>query len=202
MNIWNLPTSLNINGTEYEIRTDFRAILDILNIENNPQLISEDTSEWEKNYIRIKTALVIAFPEWETIPIENWEEAITKLYEFIDCGIKDDKAGKKPTLMSWEKDASILIPAINNVAHTEIRALPCLHWWTFLGYYMSIGESLFSEVIHIRQKKISGKKLEEWERKFYRENKSLIDLEKPRRSQQEQEELEKLFGIHNKNQEP
>ena len=58
---------------------------------------------------------------------------------------------------------------------------------------------MFSEVIHIRQKKISGKKLEEWERKFYRENKSLIDLEKPRRSQQEQEELEKLFGIQNKN---
>ena len=47
-----------------------------------------------------------------------------------------------------------------------------LHWWTFLGAYMEIGESLFSQILSVRMKKAKGKKLEDWEREFYKENKT------------------------------
>ena len=56
---------------------------------------------------------------------------------------------------------------------------------------MSIRESLFSEVVSIRQKKAKHKKLEKYEQEFYRENKSLIDIQ-PRLSAEEQAEIDRL----------
>lgn len=38
MRAYELPTSLNINGVAYTIRTDFRAIIDILIAMNDPDL--------------------------------------------------------------------------------------------------------------------------------------------------------------------
>lgn len=89
------------------------------------------------------------------------------------------------------------MPAVNSVAHTELRALPELHWWTFWGYFMSIGESLLSSVINIRLKKAKGKKLEKCEQEFYRENRKIIDIKRPR-SEQEERELRELLGFLDK----
>ena len=41
-----------------------------------------------------------------------------------------------------------------------------IHWWTFMGYYMSIGECLYSTILSIRDKILNGKKLEKYEREF------------------------------------
>ena len=125
--------------------------------------------------------------------MEHWQEAIDKVSEFIDMGISED--ANKPKSMDWEQDAPILIPAINRVLNCEIRAQKYMHWWTFLGAYMEIGESLFSNVVHIRQKKAKGKKLEKWELDFYKENKSLIDFkQKNERSTEEKNILREYFG--------
>lgn len=40
-----------------------------------------------------------------------------------------------------------------------------------MGAYMEISEGLFHEILLIRQKRMSGKKLEKWEQEFYRKNK-------------------------------
>ena len=99
--------------------------------------------------------------------------------------------------MDWEQDAPIIVPAVNKVFGQDVRGVEYMHWWTFLGLYMEIGESIFSQVVSIRQKKQKGKKLEKWEEEYYRENKHLIDLKhkKEERSKEEKEELQKLFGI-------
>ena len=73
-------------------------------------------------------------------------------------------------------DFKILIAPINRVLGFETRTAEYVHWWTFLSAYMEIGECLFSNVISIRKKRISGKKLEPWEQEFYRENKKMVDL--------------------------
>ena len=124
-------------------------------------------------------------------PVYSSTAAYEKACVFIDCGMKDD--GKpRPRTIDWEQDAVIIIPAVNNVAHTEIRALSYLHWWTFFGYFMEIGESQLSSVVNIRQKKARGKKLEKWERDFYRENKELVDL-KPHESEEIREEKQNIL---------
>ena len=95
--------------------------------------------------------------------------------------------------MDWQQAEQIIIPAIDRMQGTEIRALPYLHWWTFLGAYMEIGECLFAQVVHIRQKKLKHQKLEKWENDFYNQNKDIIDLKKKISEEQkiEMENLEK-----------
>ena len=192
---WEFPTSLNIGGVDYEIRTDYRAVLDLLTALNDEELT--DTDPQIEAYMKSRVILEIMFPQCDDIPEEYTQEALDKVIEFIDMGITEDS--KKPKTMDWEQDAPILIPAINKVLNTEIRAQKHIHWWTFLGAYMEIGESLFSNIVHIRQKKAKGKKLEKWEQDFYKENKSLIDFkQKNQRSNEEKELLRDYFGYSKK----
>lgn len=188
---WDFPTSLNIGGVDYEIRTDYRAVLDLFTALSDPELTDED--EQVTAYMQNRVMLEIMFPQCDDIPLEHMQEALEKVTEFIDMGISDDR--KKPKTMDWEQDAPIIIPAINRVLNCEIRAQKYIHWWTFLGAYMEIGESLFSNIVHIRQKKASGKKLEKWEQDFYNDNKSLIDFkQKDKRSTEEKDVLRDYFG--------
>lgn len=187
MNLYELPTELEIKGNRYKIRSDYRAILDILKAQNDPEL-DPDT--------RTYVLLNIFYPEWRSIPPSDLEEAIMAAVEFIDCGNKEEDGRKRPVLMDWQQDAGLIIPAINNVAKMEVRSVPYMHWWTFLGYYMSIGESLFSDVLNIRAKRAKGKKLEKYEKEFERENRDIISLKKKETDEEraEREYLEQWLG--------
>lgn len=177
MNAYELPTSLTIGGVGFSIRSDYRAVLDILRAWNEPDLDDES---------KTIVMLQILFPDWADIPAERLQEACEKACEFIDCGQAPEDNRTSPRLMDWDQDAGIIIPAVNRVACTEVRALPYLHWWTFFGYFMEIGgECMFSSVLDIRRKKAKGKKLEKHEQDFYKSNKSMIDL-KSRLSEEDQ----------------
>lgn len=187
MEAWELPTSIIVGGTEYDIRTDFRAILDILKTFNDPDY------ETDEKWI---VCLTILYVNFDKMPLCDYEEAIDKAVEFIDMGIKDD-GKEKPHTMDWQQDAAVIIPSVNRVLGKEIRAMQYLHWWTFLGAYMEIGESLFSQILNIRIKKAKGKKLEKWEQEFYRDNKTLIDLD-VKYSEEELEEQKRLNALLNR----
>lgn len=169
MDRWTLPKELNIAGKDYPIRYQFSAILDILSAYSDPELDDDEKAE---------VMLGILFPRYQEIPQVHLQEAVRKACEFIDCGQKREDR-QKPRMMDWNHDADIIIPAVNKVAGMEVRANPELHWWTFWGFFMSIGDSLFSTVLHIRRKKADRKKLEKWEEEFYRENRSLVDMRTP-----------------------
>lgn len=188
MSVWNLPTSLQVGGVGYFTRTDFRVILDILEAYNDP-----DNDPEERNLICLWTL----YRDIESMPPEHYQEALDKAVEFIDAGFAPDKnAANKPTLMDWEQDAALIIPAVNRVAGKEIRSLDYLHWWTFLGYYMEIGESLFTTIVGIRDKRARRKKLEKHEQEFFKENKHLIQLQKKetQREKEEKDAVRKLLG--------
>lgn len=186
MEVWELPTSIVVGGIKYDIRTDFRAILDILKTFNDPEL--ENDEKWI-------VALTILCIDFDEMPPHDYEEAREKAIEFIDMGIKDD-GKKKPHTMDWEQDGAVIIPSVNRVLGREIRAMQYLHWWTFLGAYMEIGESLFSQILNVRIKKAKGKKLDDWERDFYKENKNLIDLD-VKYTEEEQTERDRLNALLN-----
>lgn len=181
MNVYDLPTSLEIGGIDYPIRTDFRAVIDVLISANDTELDPQS-----KAFVM----LYIMFPTLENIPPELLQEALEKVCEFIDCGMKKSSA-KQPRLLDWEQDAALIIPAINNVAHLEVRSLPYLHWWTFFGYFTQIGDCPLSTVVHIRTKKAKGQKFEQWEQEFYRENRSAVDFKSA--ADLEKEAVQKYF---------
>lgn len=183
MNAYDLPSSISIGGREFPIRSGWRHILRILVACEDPEV-----SKRAKTIIILK----IFYPDWKSIPPNLVQEACEKACKFIDCGQK--KNGKsKPRMIDWEQDAPLIIPAVNQVAKQEVRLDPDIHWWTFFGWFMNIGDSLFSSVLHIRQKQAKGEKLDKFEKKFYMENKSLCDLEK----RYTEEELNAIEDVKN-----
>lgn len=166
---YKLPLSLSIGERVYPVNYGWQNAIEILIDFQNPEYTHAE---------KVASMLRKLLPDWMELPSEHIQEAIEKACAFLDCGRKPDDR-HRPRIMDWEQDAEIIIPAVNHVAGTEVRLNPDIHWWTFFGWYMSIGEGLFATVLRIRGKKSKGKKLEKWEEEFFRENKHLIELHAP-----------------------
>lgn len=178
-----LPKTLNINGIDRAIRSDFRVALSIFEALNDVELtLSEKTT----------VVLKSLYEDIEEIDSEDYEEAIQKAVFFLDGG-KEYKETTRVTkkIIDWEQDEQIIFASVNKVAREEVRELKYMHWWTFLGYFSEIGEGLFSTVVNIRSKKNKGKKLEKWEQDFYKNNKELIELKRTY-TEKEKEEMQRL----------
>ena len=179
-----LPESLTIAGKCYAIRSDFRNFLRIIEVFNDPELSNE-----EKVYVFLKRV----YTNFESIPQRCYEEAYQRAAEFMEWQKSDNKK-HNPRLYDWEKDEQLIFPAVNKAAGQEIRALPYLHWWTFLGYFQSIdAESLWGTVLSIRQKRAKGKKLEKWEREFYNSNRELCSIVRQDAPKSAEDTLQEIF---------
>ena len=82
-----------------------------------------------------------------------------------------------------------MVAPINHILGAECRAMPELHWHTFLAAYLEIPpDSVFARVLRIREKLRTGKKLEKYERAWYRRNLDMVNL-KPKYFTTEEEIL-------------
>lgn len=180
--MYDLPTSVEVGGVEYEIRSDYRAILDICTALSDPDLSPQD---------RALIVLDIFYPTLPDMPTENYNEAVKRCFWFINCG-EEGQNQKSPKLMDWEQDWQRIVAPINRVCGKEIRSTEYMHWWTFIGYYYEIGgDCLFSQVVSIRDKLARGKKLDKGEREWYNKNRNLVDFKKTY-SEAESEMLKQL----------
>jgi hypothetical protein len=165
--IYDLPTTATVNGVEYEIRSDYRAILDICTALNDQEL-----SDGERGMV----VLSIFYPKLTEMPQEDYQEAIKACFQFINGG-KEDGGKKTPKLMDWEQDFHLIVAPVNRVLGVEIRSVDYMHWWTFLSAYMEIGgDCTFAQVVSIRDKKAHGKSLDKADREWYRRNRDLVDF--------------------------
>ena len=167
--IGQLPLSLEVCGNSLAIDADFRNVLRIFEAFGDEALTKE-----EKAYICIKRLYR------KPVPPACLEEAVKKAYWFCDGGDMPKTEPEDIKTLDWNHDGNMLFPAVSKVAGTpDIRLLPFLHWWTFLGLFGEVGEGLFSTVMHIRRKKLKGQKLEKWERDFLKKNKDLVIIRAP-----------------------
>lgn len=162
--IYRLPKALEVGGVEQPIRSDFRDVLTVIFAMNDPNL--EDK---EKSFV----CLYVLYENFETIAEKDYKEAFEKAFDFINHN-SGSSAKTHYKVIDFEQDEDLLIPAVNRVAGCEVRSLDYLHWWTFMGYFMEIGECTYSQVLSIRNKRAHGKKLEKWETEFFDRNKELI----------------------------
>ena len=123
-----LPTSLNVAGEEYPIRTDYRVILTIFAAFNDPNL-----NDREKFTVCLNCL-------YKVIPA-NYEEAMKQAMWFID-GAELPGNGSSVRLMDWEQDEGMIFAAVNRVAGKEIRAVEYMHWWTFLGFFYELAKDV------------------------------------------------------------
>lgn len=171
---WNLPTSVRVGGKELAIerQCDYRVILDCLAVYDDADI------DIQNKHI---LALSIFYEKPEEI--EDAEKALVEMLRIISGEMEEEYSTKlqkqqpTPRMMSWKHDFKYIAPAVSKILGFDIRTPNVyVHWWTFLGAYQSIGEGVWSTFVSIRRKVMRGEKLEKWEERVYRENKSDIDL--------------------------
>lgn len=184
--IYELPTTVDVGGITYEIRTDFRVVLDILVALTDPELSDSDKAE---------TILDIFYfrPTFADMPEDDYDEAVRKFIWFINLGNEEREEKKTPKLMDWEQDFQIIVAPVNRVFGKDIRSIPYdketntggLHWWTFMSAYQEIGDCLFAQVVGIRKKLMTGKPLDKSEKEFYRNNRHLVEFKRKYTAQED-----------------
>lgn len=189
MDAWSLPCSVSYKGTDWQIHTDYLTVLDVLSIFKN-----HDLDNIEK-CLYCLYQLVVRFDDLQE---DDYFPMYEKVREFIDMG-QESKNNNTPSVMDWEQDAPLIIPEINKQLGNglDVRTMPDMHWWTFLGYYMAIGECTYSHILSIRNKRAKGKKLEKWEKEYANENKDIVNL-KHKLSEQEKEEKARAQELFNR----
>lgn len=176
--MYELPTSIRIGEEYYPITEsgDFRAILRVFGALN-------DYTDLENDSERIFAALVLFYEDINDVddilrlPENTVNALVMEMYKFFNGGQNTVGATVKHKLLDWEKDEPLIVSAINNVAGKEVRAERYVHWWTFLGYYLAIGECPLATVVSIRDKVANGKKLEKYERDFKRDNPEYFNID-------------------------
>ena len=164
--MYTIPTSIIIEGKKYKIRNngDYRVILDCFRALGDIELTAQE---------RLLAALIIFYEDFNTIDDINNDiinSLVTEMYNFFNCGSNTVGTQTNKKLIDWEQDEQLICSAVNNVCNKEIRLEPYIHWWTFMGYFTAVGESPISTIIHIRDKILSGKRLEKAEREYRSSN--------------------------------
>lgn len=169
MDLWQLPESLVVGGKTQPIHPDFRDVLGIIRVFGRSDL-------WPEG--RLYLALRLFYPEYASIEPKDRKEAADAMFRFI-AGGKEETGPEGPRLLDWEADADLIVSDVNRVAGREIRSLPFVHWWTFLGWFSAVGEGRLSAVVSIRKKLSEGKALEPWEKEWCRKNPQRARLKGP-----------------------
>lgn len=185
--MYTIPQSVLIEGKEYPIRNkgDFRVILDCFEVLNDVELTAQE---------RLLASLIIFLEDMNSVydlaVFENIDNAISAMFNFFRCGETESPGAKMNfKLIDWQKDSQLICSAINKVAGKEIRAESYLHWWTFMGYFLAIGESPLATIVSIRNKIMRGTKLDKSEMKFRRENPEYFIWDSKTAEQKEDDEL-------------
>lgn len=191
-----LQTTVEVAGREYHITNngDFRMVLDCFSALGDEKL-SED--------YRVLASLLIFYNEFDDMGDllevqDDLEQLVKEMYKFFNCGTESSPGAvvDRP-LIDWEGDSQMISAAVNNVANQEVRSVQYMHWWTFMGYYMSVGESVLATVVGIREKIVHHKKLEKHEQEFRKKNPEYFIWKSSTVSEREADEL--IREMWNKN---
>lgn len=184
--IWSLPESVEIGEKLYKINADYRDVLEIIKQLNDP-----DESKDANIYI----ALAMFYPDFENMELSEYEDAAKEMFVFINCGEElEEDDHPVPQRIDWEQDGLIIAADINKHTQQDIRGVEFMHWWTFVSLFSGIGDGQLSTIVSIRDKLRKKQSLDKWEREFYKENKSRVDL-KRRYSAEEIEERERINAL-------
>ena len=166
--MYEIPTTIEIDDKVFPIRCkgDYRMVLDCFSCLNDFELTEQE---------RTLGALIIFYEDFndvsdfQGIDKDLYEGLIKEMYKFMECNENPMHSMPFKTI-DWEKDGQLICSAVNKVANTEVRSVEYLHWWTFIGYFSEVGESVLSMVVTIRTKIKQNKKLEKYEKEFKARN--------------------------------
>lgn len=183
--MWDLPTEIQIGEQIYHItkKCDYRVVLDVIIALNDEDMTTEE---------KVICGLLLFYEELTRENIRfcpHLEQLQKEMFRIINGGEEqEENQEQKPQLMDWQHDFPQLAPPISRVLGYDVRTPDKFtHWYTWLGGYMEIGECFFQNIVGIREKLRSGKKLEKWEEKILKEHRKQVIL--PSKLTAEEEEF-------------
>ena len=166
-----LPSSVEIDDTEYEINTDFR--ISVLF-----SLLMEDDELTEEQ--KVLQALSLYYP---VIPTDIGK-AIEQIKWFYSCGKSDKPIGSKKgktnskKVFDFEADANYIYSAFMSQYRIDLQDIGQLHWWKFKALLEGLKEdNKLSKIIEYRSVDLSKIKDKE-QRKFYKDMQKQYSLKK------------------------
>ena len=173
MNYFDNIKSINIQGKEYKIRTDYRDILTIIEAFEDKELT---------NYEKFDVLIEILYIDKPPLISETYEKAVNFLDADIEAlvygkkGKNNNSSSSNGRLYSFIKDWQMIASAMNKYFGFSIREKDYIHWFDFIGAFNDLGECSFTHIVDIRKRKKENKLTKE-EKQYYYKNREWIDLD-------------------------
>lgn len=164
-----LPETVEIDGAEYRINSDFR--ISILF-----ELLMQDDEVGKRQ--KLIQGLKLYYPE---IP-QNMTEAVDKMIWFYRCGKETESgghgsgSGRAKQIYSFEHDDDYIYAAFLEQYGIDLQDVEELHWWKFRALFRGLSEDTeFVKIMGYRSVKITSKMSKE-QREFYKKMQSIHAL--------------------------
>lgn len=153
-----LPTSVTIDGEEFEVNSDFRTLILF-------ELLMLDDQDSKEKIIKSLELFYYKCPH-------NIEEAINKMLWFYRCGKEEAESkstgenGISNRIYSFENDDSYIYSAFFTQYGIDLQDIEYLHWWKFKALFKSLtDENEFVKIMGYRSMDIS--KIKDKDQKAY-----------------------------------
>lgn len=164
-----LPETVDIDGIEYRINSDFR--ISILF-----ELLMQDDEVGKRQ--KLIQGLKLYYPE---IP-HNVTMAVDKMIWFYRCGKETESgghgsgSGRAKQIYSFEHDDDYIYAAFLEQYGIDLQDVEELHWWKFRALFRGLSEDTeFVKIMGYRSVKITSKMSKE-QREFYKKMQSIHAL--------------------------
>ena len=163
-----VPESVEIDRTEYKIRTEFRVSILVEMMMQDEELSNEE---------KLLKALELYYP---IIP-DNVEEAIDKIKWFYRCGkdivkSNNESHGESVKIYDYEYDDDYIYSAFLSQYNIDLQDIRHLHWWKFKAMFKSLNED--NKIVKIMQyRSIDLSEIKDKEQNaYYRKMKKLYEI--------------------------
>lgn len=179
-----LPTTVNIEGEDYKINSDFRTSILF-------ELLMQDNSISEED--KIIQALELYYP----ILPKDLNKAIEGILWFYRCGkdeveTKNKGTGKSTNVYSYDYDDDYIYSAFLDQYGVDLQDVNYLHWWKFKAMFKALKED--NEIVKIMgYRAMDVNKIKDKEQKAYYTK--MKELYKIPTSKDEKEKLDEINQI-------
>jgi hypothetical protein len=142
-----LPTSVEIDGQEYEVNSDFRDCLRVIMAFEDPEL-----AQVEKQIILLSNLYLIQ--------PDDPEKALSVGLKFLDGGKEKEEAEElafSPRVFSFSKDANLIFAAFQQTHGIDLSTVEYMHWWKFMALFLDLGDTTFCNLVGLRKRIKTGK---------------------------------------------
>lgn len=180
-----LPETVEVDGSEYAINTDFRIGILFEELMQDDTLLSEE---------KLYSALRLYYNQ---IP-HNIAEAVEKLQWFYTGGkaiqkneetkVKKVGSSRNRNIYSYSYDDEYIYSAFLTQYRVDLQDIKHLHWWKFKAMFNALNEeNKIIKIMGYRSMKITND-MSDSQKKYYREMKKLYAL--PDLRTEEEKEME------------